>query len=131
MTLLLIYIYIPDTHQTTYHPPIQVLLTMKHTALARQLEGDNGQQSPPAISSSTPDEAGLARGFVDRPLTAMLPQLELFVDFSAAGACDAGALQAVLPYALIHHGVVDVSLGRLYGDDARGGFRHPSKMSSL
>ena len=104
---------------------------MKHSALVRQLEGDNGQQSPPASSSSAQDEVGFARGFVDRPLTAMLPQLEHFVDFSAAGACDAGALQAVLPYALIHHGVVDVTLGRLYGDDARGGFRHPPKMFSL
>jgi len=100
---------------------------MKHTALVRQLEGDSAH-SPAA---SGPDEAGVSRGFIDRPLTALLPMLEQFIAFSAAGACDAGALQAVLPYALIHHGVVDVSLGRLYGDDLRGGFRHPSKMASL
>jgi hypothetical protein len=45
----------------------------------------------------------------------MLPLLERFVDYSPA--CDAGMLQAVLPYALVHHGLVDVALGRLYGDD--------------
>ena len=100
---------------------------MKHTALVRQLAGGNAHS--PASSNS--DETDLSRGFMDRPLTALLPMLEQFIAFSAAGACDAGALQAVLPYALIHHGVVDVSLGRLYGDDPRGGFRHPSKMASL
>jgi len=111
----------------------QLLLTMKHASIgiAERAAADGGASAAALAAAAQRAKRELSdveKGFVDRPLGAMFPLLGRFVEYSASTeACDESLLQAVLPHALVHHAVVDVSLGKLYGDDKRGSFRHTAK----
>jgi hypothetical protein len=60
--------------------------------------------------------------FSDRPLGAMMVQLQSFCSLSPV--CDASSLHRVLPLPLLHHALLDASLGRVYVTDERQPFAH-------
>jgi hypothetical protein len=60
--------------------------------------------------------------FSDLPLGAMMVQLQTFCSLSPV--CDASSLHRVLPLPLLHHALLDASLGRVYVTDERQPFAH-------
>lgn len=97
----------------------QILLTMKHTSILAAHQRAESQSSD-ANQQSLFDE----RNYLDRPLNAMLLQVESFLSYLPPGVIDHSELESALPYCLIHQSLMDISLGKVYPVQTVERFKH-------
>jgi len=96
------------------------------------------QASPVAWGPAFPPPCGAGGPFPgwagaividDRPLGAMLLQLQAFCDLSPV--CDHSSLHRVLPLPLLHHAQLETSLGRVFVGEDRQPFAHKTDSTSV